>query len=169
MWQPSFCLRLCLNESALCYRIKRCACLSYQESISSVNVLTFQIGAVFFSNPTVRLLLVLADLLLQMDELTLRVMNWIACSTMRVSAIHGEANSWSLASNHADFGNSLRVVWLALSIFSMKIPYPSVGSATITWVTAPTSLPSWMMGLPDTSVVNKGQDFDKIFSFYFCL
>ena len=30
----------------------------------------------------------------------------------------------------------------ALSIFSMKIPYPSVGLATKTWVTAPTSLPS---------------------------
>ena len=38
-------------------------------------------------------------------------------------------------------GNSLRAK-LAFSIFSMNIPYPSVGSATITCVTAPTSLPS---------------------------
>ena len=40
----------------------------------------------------------------------------------------------------------------ASSMFSMKMPYPVVGSLTRTWVTAPTSLPSWMMGLPDTSV-----------------
>ena len=33
----------------------------------------------------------------------------------------------------------------ASSIFSIKIPYPLVGSFTSTWVTAPTSLPSWMM------------------------
>ena len=38
-------------------------------------------------------------------------------------------------------GNSLRVLTLAFSIFSMKIPYPSVGFATMTCVTAPTSLP----------------------------
>lgn len=36
----------------------------------------------------------------------------------------------------------------ALSIFSIKIPYPSVGSATITCVTAPISLPSCMIGEP---------------------
>ena len=41
----------------------------------------------------------------------------------------------------------------AESIFSMKIPYPAVGSFTMTWVTAPTSFPSWIIGLPDTSVV----------------
>ena len=41
----------------------------------------------------------------------------------------------------------------AFSIFSMKIPYPAVGSFIKTWVTAPTSLPFWMMGEPDTSVV----------------
>ena len=34
-----------------------------------------------------------------------------------------------------------------------KIPYPVAGSFTITCVTAPTSLPSWMIGLPDRSVV----------------
>ena len=28
---------------------------------------------------------------------------------------------------------------------------------SITWVTAPISLPFWIMGLPDTSVVKKGQ------------
>ena len=30
----------------------------------------------------------------------------------------------------------------ASSIFSMKMPYPRVGSLTRTWVTAPTSFPS---------------------------
>ena len=34
----------------------------------------------------------------------------------------------------------------ASNIFSIKMPYPVVGSLTRTWVTAPTSLPSWMMG-----------------------
>ena len=34
----------------------------------------------------------------------------------------------------------------ASNIFSMKIPYPVCGSFTKTWVTAPTSFPSWMMG-----------------------
>ena len=38
-------------------------------------------------------------------------------------------------------GNSLRVISLAFSIFSIKIPYPAVGSLIITWVMAPTSLP----------------------------
>jgi len=28
-----------------------------------------------------------------------------------------------------------------------------------TWVTAPTSLPFWIIGEPDTSVVKKGQQF----------
>ena len=32
-------------------------------------------------------------------------------------------------------------IFAALSIFSINIPYPVVGSFTITWVTAPTSLP----------------------------
>ena len=36
----------------------------------------------------------------------------------------------------------------ASSIFSIKIPYPEVGSFTKTWVTAPMSLPSCKMGLP---------------------
>ena len=48
---------------------------------------------------------------------------------------------------------------VAFSIFSMKIPYPLVGSFTITCVTAPTILPFWMIGEPDTSAVNKGQHF----------
>lgn len=34
------------------------------------------------------------------------------------------------------------------SMFSIKIPYPFVESWINTWVTAPMSLPSWMMGLP---------------------
>ena len=38
-------------------------------------------------------------------------------------------------------------------ILSMNIPYPLVGSLISTWVTAPTSLPFWIMGLPDMSVV----------------
>ena len=33
-------------------------------------------------------------------------------------------------------------VGAAFIIFSMKIPYPVVGSLIITWVTAPISLPS---------------------------
>ena len=43
------------------------------------------------------------------------------------------------------------------SIFSIKTPSLLVGSFTIARVTAPMSLPSWMMGEPLTSVVNKGQ------------
>ena len=38
-------------------------------------------------------------------------------------------------------------------ILSINIPYPVVGSLMRTCVTAPTSLPFWMMGEPDTSVV----------------
>jgi len=48
-------------------------------------------------------------------------------------------------------------IFAAFNIFSMKIPYPVVGSLIRTCVTAPTSLPFWMMGLPLTSVVKKGQ------------
>ena len=46
-----------------------------------------------------------------------------------------------------------RISGMTLSIFSMKIPYPAVGSLISTWVTAPMSLPFWMTGLPLTSVV----------------
>ena len=42
--------------------------------------------------------------------------------------------------------------WIVFNIFSMKIPYPVVGSLMRTCVTAPTSLPFWIMGEPDTSV-----------------
>ena len=35
------------------------------------------------------------------------------------------------------------------SIFSIKMPYPLVGSSIITWVTAPTSCPPWRIGEPD--------------------
>ena len=45
----------------------------------------------------------------------------------------------------------------ASSIFSIKIPYPQVGSFTKTWVTAPISLPSCRIGLPDTSDWHCGQ------------
>ena len=47
------------------------------------------------------------------------------------------------------------------SIFSMNIPYPVVGALIKTWVTAPMSLPSWIRGEPDRSVVKKGQQFYK--------
>ena len=50
-------------------------------------------------------------------------------------------------------------IFAAFNIFSINIPYPVVGSFIITCVTAPTSLPFWMMGLPLTSVVNIGQQF----------
>jgi len=39
-------------------------------------------------------------------------------------------------------------VCAAFSIFSIKMPYPFVGSLISTWVTAPISLPSCMIGLP---------------------
>ena len=42
-------------------------------------------------------------------------------------------------------------VWgllLFCSMFSTKIPYPLVLSWINTWVTAPTSFPFWIMGLP---------------------
>ena len=42
------------------------------------------------------------------------------------------------------------------NMFSIKIPYPLVGSFTKTCVTAPTNLPFWMMGEPLTTVVNRG-------------
>ena len=34
------------------------------------------------------------------------------------------------------------------SMFSIKMPYPLVGSLTITWVTATMSYPFWRIGLP---------------------
>ena len=43
------------------------------------------------------------------------------------------------------------------SIFSINIPYPLVESCINTWVTAPISFPSWMIGLPDMSESSKGQ------------
>ena len=43
------------------------------------------------------------------------------------------------------------------SIFSINMPYPRVGSFTKTCVTAPMSLPFWIIGEPLTSDVNKGQ------------
>ena len=45
----------------------------------------------------------------------------------------------------------------ASSIFSIKIPYPAVGSFTSTWVTAPTSFPSCRIGEPDRSDCHYGQ------------
>ena len=50
--------------------------------------------------------------------------------------------------------------WTQCSIiFSIKIQYPLVGSLTSTWVTAPTSLPSWVIGLPLTSDYHYGQHY----------
>ena len=43
------------------------------------------------------------------------------------------------------------------SIFSMKMPYPVVGSLIITWVTAPMSLPFRIRGLPLRCAFNQGQ------------
>ena len=45
----------------------------------------------------------------------------------------------------------------ASNMFSIKIPYPVVGSLTRTWVTAPTSFPSCIIGEPDTLMSSKGQ------------
>ena len=45
----------------------------------------------------------------------------------------------------------------AFNIFSIKIPYPIVGSFTNTWVTAPTIFPSCMIGLPLTLMSSRGQ------------
>ena len=52
----------------------------------------------------------------------------------------------------------------ASNIFSINIPYPVVGSFTSTWVTAPTSFPSCIIGEPDTSVSSREQ---KTFVFFF--
>ena len=55
----------------------------------------------------------------------------------------------------------------ASSMFSMKMPQPVVGSFTRTWVTAPTSFPSWMIGLPDTLMSSRGQKkFEEKLRFY---
>ncbi len=48
-------------------------------------------------------------------------------------------------------------IFAAFNIFSMKMPYPVVGSLMRTCVTAPTSLPFWIIGEPDRCVVKKGQ------------
>ena len=45
----------------------------------------------------------------------------------------------------------------ASNIFSMKMPYPVVGSFTRTCVTAPTSFPSCIIGEPDTLMSSRGQ------------
>ena len=70
---------------------------------------------------------------------------------------HGEPNR-HLLKIHGDLSFPLPYA-AASSIFSIKIPYPVVGSFTSTWVTAPTSLPSWMIGLPLTLVSSIGQNF----------
>ena len=62
--------------------------------------------------------------------------------------------------------------FVSANIFSINIPYPLVGSFTSTCVTAPISLPFWIMGEPLTSVVNRGQqisfkiDIFKLYIFY---
>ena len=45
----------------------------------------------------------------------------------------------------------------SVSIFSINIPYPLVGLFTKTCVIAPTNFPFWIIGLPLTSVVNRGE------------
>ena len=47
----------------------------------------------------------------------------------------------------------------AASMAPIVTPYPRDGSDTSTWVTAPTSLPFCIMGLPLTSVSSRGQNF----------
>ena len=54
------------------------------------------------------------------------------------------------------------------SIFSIKMPYPAVGSFMRTWVTAPTSLPFWMMGEPLRRCYNKNNVFYGLFTKIFC-
>ena len=58
-------------------------------------------------------------------------------------------------------GNDTQVVpyiyAAASNMFSMKMPYPVVGSLTRTWVTAPTSFPSCIIGEPDTLMSSRGQ------------
>ena len=50
-------------------------------------------------------------------------------------------------------------------IFSINIPYPLLASCTNTWVTAPASFPSCIIGLPLTSKSSKGQQFYSLFSY----
>ena len=59
----------------------------------------------------------------------------------------GRGKTLSTTLNHA----------AVFSIFSIKIRYPWVGSLTETWVSAPMSLPSCMIGEPLTSVFYQGQ------------
>ena len=49
-------------------------------------------------------------------------------------------------------------------MFSINIPYPDLWSRMRTWVTAPTSLPFRVMGLPLRSDVNMGQQNLQIFT-----
>jgi len=51
----------------------------------------------------------------------------------------------------------------ASSMFSMKMPYPVSGLLTSTWLTAPTSLSSCMIGEPLTSDCHYGQQNPSIF------
>ena len=55
----------------------------------------------------------------------------------------------------------------ASSMFSIKMPYPVVGSLTRTGVTAPTNFPSCIIGEPDTLMSSRGQkNFVFFCSFY---
>ena len=51
---------------------------------------------------------------------------------------HRAKRRWNLGQTYAAFGIG---ICAAFSIFSIKIPYPVVGSLISTWVTAPTSFP----------------------------
>ena len=70
-----------------------------------------------------------------------------------------------------------QMIYLAVSsIFSINIPYPSAGLFIKTWVTAPTSFPSYTTGEPHTHVSIYDQLFPqklgllypKICIYYWC-
>ena len=69
---------------------------------------------------------------------------------------HRAKRRWNLGRAYDAFAIG---ICAAFSMFSINIPYPVVGSLIKTCVTAPTSLPFWIIGEPDRSVVNKGQHF----------
>ena len=57
----------------------------------------------------------------------------------------------------------------ASNIFSINIPYPVVGSFTSTWVTAPTSFPSCIIGEPDMLMSSGGQKNFVFFCGFYAL
>ena len=83
-------------------------------------------GLLYRSTPRCRI----TDMEVRMDEVWLPEM---------VEGIAGEAQQP---------GRIKQVYGAAYNIYSINIPYPFVGSLTMTWVTAPMSWSPWMMGLP---------------------